>query len=173
MKYAFLHKNFRNLSFEIKTIFLSHFLTIISCFLPWYSSSSPYGEDVFYNAFKGPSFLIGFFIFVISFVIVILFIDRLLEKQKVKLPISEIALYGGAGVQQIILLILAWSVLVSVGINTEGGNVRFGIFFIFIVQIAGLVATFLFYQIESQKNVKKFFQHPNEKNNSETLIAKK
>ncbi len=173
MKYAFLHKNFRNLSFEKKTIFLSHFLTIIFCFFPWFSATPIYGEDYFYNAFKGPSFLIGFFIFIISFIIVLLFVDRLLEKQKIKLPISESLLYGVAGIQQIILLILAWSVLVSMGIDKEGGTIRFGIFLVFIVQISGLVATFLFFQLESQKNVKSFFRHPNEKDKSETLIAKK
>ncbi len=173
MKYAFLNKNFRNLSFEKKTIFLSHALTLIFCFFPWFSSTPIYGEDFFYNAFKGPGFLIGFFIFIISLVIVMLFVDRLLEKQKVKLPFPESFLYGVAGIQQIILLILAWSVLASTGLEQEGGTIRFGIFLVFIAQISGLVATFLFFQIEAQKTARGFFKHPNEKDKSETLIAKK
>lgn len=172
MKYAFLHKNFRNLSFEKKAIVLSHFFTLVFCFFPWFSATPIYGEDFFYNAFKGPSFLIGFFIFIISFVIVMLFVDRLLEKKKVKLPFSESLLYGVAGIEQIVLLILAWSVLASTGIEYEGGAIRFGIFLTFIAQISGLVATFLFFQVESQKKAKGFFKHPNEEDKSETLIAK-
>lgn len=172
MKYAFLHKNFRNLSIEKKAIFLAHFATLVLCFFPWFSATPVYDEAFFYNAFGGPSFLIGFFIFMISFVIVILFFDRLLEKQKVQLPFSESMLYFVAGAEQMLLLVLSWSVLASTGMEYENHAIRFGLFLVFIAQVSGLVATFLFYQIEQQAKAKNFFKHPNG-TDEKTLIAKK
>lgn len=162
MKYAYIHKNFRNLSFEKKIIFLVHAFTLVFCFAPWFSATPVYTDAFFYNAFEGPSFLIGTLIFLISLTIFLLYIDRIFEKQKVTLSFSENILYFVTGSQQILLLILAWSVLMISGREFETHSIRFGIFVIFILQVAGLVATFLNYQIEQQKKAQAFFKHPNE-----------
>jgi len=176
MKTAFIHRNFRNLSFEKKVIFLAHLLTLIFCFFPWFYADDSYLE--FYNnAFQGPIFLMGIFIFLISFIIVMLFVDRLLEKETVKLPFPEETLYFFAGGQQIFILILAWSVLEVVGRTFENHSISFGIFLVLIAQVSGLVATFLFAQLEAQKKARGFFNHPNEKKDNDnggkppTLIA--
>lgn len=163
MKHAYLHKNFRNLSFEKKLIFLSHAFTLIFCFFPWFSASPVYIDEFFYNAFEGPTYLIGMLVFLISFLIFLLFLDRLFEKQKVTLSFSENILYFVCGAQQILLLVLAWSVLMVIGREFENHEIRFGISVIFILQVIGLVATFLNYQINQQKKVKQFFKHPNKK----------
>lgn len=173
MKHAFIHRNFRNLSFEKKVIFMSHFLTLIFCFFPWFYADDNYLE-FHNNAFQGPIFLMGVFIFLISFVIVMLFIDRLLEKETIKLPFAEASLYFFAGAQQIFTLVLAWSVLEVVGRGFENHTISFGIFLVLIAQVSGLVATFLFAQLEAQKSARGFFNHPNEKNDDgkpPTLIA--
>lgn len=168
MKYAFLHKNFRDLTFERKTIFLAHLATILFCFTPWFSADPVYEEEFFFNAFQGTGFLIGFFIFLISLIIVLLFMDQLFEKRKIKLSFSENILYFSTGAQQILLLILMWSVLASVGNQFESHSIRFGIFLTFMAQIAGLVATFLNFQIEKQNQAKNFFQHTSKENNDES-----
>ncbi|MCK5460854.1 hypothetical protein KAI58_02625 [Candidatus Gracilibacteria bacterium] len=162
MKYAYLHKNFRNLSFEKKTIFLSHTVTLLFCFFPWFSASPVYTEEFFYTAFGGPSFLMGIIIFFISFVVFLLFLDQLFEKQKINLPVSENLLYFTAGAQQFLLLILVWSVLTMVGRDFENHEIRFGLFLAIISQICGLVATFLNYQLDQQKKAKEFFSHTTE-----------
>ncbi len=173
MKHAFIHKNFRNLSFEKKTIFLSHLLTLVFCFFPWFYATDSYDGPFWYSAFGGPSFLIGFLIFLISFVIVILFIDRLLEKETVKLPFSENTLYFAAGAQQILLIILAWSVLSSKGTEFADYEIRFGIFLVFVAQVSGLVATFLNAQLEAQHKARNFFNGSDDHQDPPTLIAKK
>ncbi len=160
MKYAFLHKNFRELTFEKKVIFFSHFVTLVVCFFPWFEADPAYEATFFYNAFQGPGFLIGAFIFLISLIIVLLYLDRLFEKEVVKLPFSENTLYFAAGAQQVLLLVLIWSVLISTGKDFGDHEIRFGIFIAFIAQISGLVATFLNYQLDRQHEAKKFFQHP-------------
>ena len=160
MRYAFLHKNFRDLSFEKKVIFFSHLITLVVCFFPWFEANPAYEATFFYNAFQGAGFLIGTFIFSISLVIVLLFLDRLFEKEVIKFPFSENTLYFVAGAQQILLLILMWSVLISTGKDFGDHEIRFGIFVAFVAQVSGLVATFLNYQLEKQQEAKKFFNHP-------------
>lgn len=168
MRYAYVHKNLRQLSFEKKVILGSHALTLVACFTPWFEAKLTYEPDFLYNAFGGPGFLIGIFIFTISLIIVLLFTDRLLEKEVIKLPFSENYLYFGAGAQQILLIILMWSVLLATGDNYADHAIRFGIFIAFIAQISGLVATFLNYQLDQQHEAKRFFQHPEPKNNAHT-----
>lgn len=163
MRYAYVHKNLRRLSFEKKVILGSHALTVLACFFPWFGAKPLYEPDFFYSAFSGPGFLIGYFIFTISLVIVLLFVDRLLEKEVIKLPFSENYLYFGAGAQQILLIILMWSVLLSTGDDYAKHAIRFGIFIAFIAQVSGLVATFLNYQLDRQHEAKQFFQHPEPK----------
>ena len=166
MKYAFVHRNFRALSFEKKTIFLAHLATMIVCFIPWFSAEPVYGDPFFYNAFTGPAFLIGYVIFLISLVIFLLFLDRLLDKRKIKLTFSENYLYGICGLEQLLLLVLTWSVLAVSGNQFESSMVRFGIFVALIAQVVGLVATFLELQQDKQEQVKEFFQLPVNKNNT-------
>ncbi|HEY5714703.1 MAG TPA: hypothetical protein VIT68_05120 [Candidatus Gracilibacteria bacterium] len=158
MKYAFVHKNFRALDFEQKTIFLCHVVTMAACFTPWLSTSIS-GEDGFFNAFMGPTFLMGWVVFIISFVIFLLFLDRLLDRRKIKLGFPETYLYACGGALQILLLLLIWSVLASSGCGFDS-EVRFGLFLALIAQIAGLVATFINYQQEQQHEAQSFFQYP-------------
>lgn len=168
MKYAFVHKNFRQLSFERKTIFLAHALTLVFCFFPWFSADPVYESEFFYNAFEGAGFLIGTFIFLISLIITLLFVDRLLEKRKVKLPFPENWLYFGAGLQQLLLLVIMWSVLAAIGNDFENHEIRFGIFFVFIAQVCALVATFLDFQLEQQKKARSFFANPDNQNETKS-----
>ena len=164
MKYAFIHRNFKALSFEKKTIFLAHFATLVVCFFPWFSADPVYAEPFFYNAFKGPGFLIGYVIFLISLVVFLLFVDRILDKRKISLSFPENYLYGIGGLEQILLLILAWSVLAATGNDFETSQVRFGLFAAIIFQIVGLVSTFLEMQQEKQQEARDFFQLPEKKN---------
>lgn len=172
MRYAYVHKNLRQLSFEKKVIFGAHVLTLAACFTPWFEATPAYTEDFWFNAFSGPGFLIGIFIFTISLVVTCLFLDRLFERNVVKLPFPESYLYFGAGAQQILLIVLMWSVLLATGNDYGNHTIRFGIFVAFVAQIAGLVATFLDYQIQQQKQVKQFFQHPGAEDKSQEVDGK-
>lgn len=164
MRYAYVHKNLRDLIFEKQVILGSHALTLVACFFPWFEAKPSYEADFWYNAFRGPGFMIGLFIFTISLVIVLLFLDRLFEKERVKIPFPENYLYFGAGAQQILLIVLMWSVLMATGDDYGDHAIRFGIFVAFVAQISGLVATFLNYQLEKQNQAKQFFQYPGEPN---------
>ena len=167
MRYAYVHKNLRQLSFEKKVILASHALTLLACFFPWFEADPTYERKFWFNAFDGPGFMIGIVIFTISLVIVLLFLDRLFEKEVIKLPFSENYLYFGAGAQQVLLIILMWSVLLATGNDYGDHAIRFGIFLAFIAQISGLVATFLNHQLDRQHEAKAFFQHPEPTKKSE------
>jgi len=160
MRYAFLHKNFRELNLEKRVIFIAHFLTMIFCFFPWFEADSEYVATFTYNAFSGAHFLLGSCIFVISLLITIYFLDRMFESEKVPLPISQNTLFFGASLQQILLIVLAWSVIVATGKDFGEHAVRFGIFLAFVAQIAALVATFLNAQLDRQQQARSFFKNP-------------
>lgn len=163
MRYAFLHKNFRELNFEKKVIVLSHLLTLVFCLFPWFEGDGTYDPKITYNAFQGPGFLIGVCIFLISFIIVLYFFDRLFESERVELPISENTLFFGASLQQLLLIILAWSVLIVASRDFADHAIRFGLFLVFVTQVTALVATFLNFQLEKQTQARSFFQHPETK----------
>lgn len=163
MRYAFLHKNFRELNFEKRVIFVSHLLTLLFCFFPWFEGDGTYDPKITYMAVQGPGFLIGVFIFLISFVVVLYFLDRLFESERVELPISENTLFFCASLQQLLLIILAWSVLLVTARDFADHAIRFGIFLVFVTQVTALVATFLNFQLEKQNQARSFFQHPDNK----------
>ena len=157
---AFLRKNFNTLSFEMRVIFLAHAATALFCFLPWISVEPLYESPYWNSGFFGPSGLIGLFIFLFSIAIVIMFLDKLLETKRVKLPFPEEYFFFGVGVEQMLLLVLAWSVLISVSRDFEVSELRFGIFVAILSQIVGLVATSLQMKKDKKQRVMDFFQPP-------------
>ena len=165
MRYAFLHKNFRELNFEKKVIFVSHILTVVLCFFPWFEYDiGDFSPASSYNAFGGPGAMIGFIIALISFVIGLYFLDRLFESERVELPVSENSLFFGASLQQLLLIVLAWSVLSFIGREYSQSAIRFGIFLAFVAQVTALVATFLNIQLDRQHQAQSFFNNPHLKN---------
>ncbi len=161
MKYAFLHKNFQALTFELRVIFLAHLANVILCFTPWFYAAPGYDEPFYNNAFQGVGFLIGTFIFLLSLSVVGLFVNRLCEYHKIKKwYIPESHFYFLVGLLQILLLILMWSVLFYVSREYEVSEIRFGFFATFLAQIAGLTAAGLNIKSEKKKNVQSFFHNP-------------
>lgn len=145
-------------------IFGAHLLTLVLCFFPWFSaelsSGSIRSEKFFYTAFSGPGFLIGVALFLFSLFVVVVFLDELLGINRIKLPLSRASLYLVVGAQQVFLLLLVWSMLHSLGSEFSVSEIRFGIFFVFVAQVTGLVAAFLNAQAERQAQAKRFFRHP-------------
>lgn len=160
MRHAYIHKNLRELNPEKLVILACHIATMFACFMPWFTAQPSFSEHFWYWAFNGPGFLIGFAIFLISLMITVLFLDKILERNAIKLPLDENYLFFAAGIQQLFLITLMWSVLHSVGGSYSDHSLRFGIFLAFGVQVCALVATFLNFQLEKQKEAKSFFQHP-------------
>ncbi len=160
INFAFIHKNFRKFCFETKVLFWANWATIVFCFFPWLSVNPSYGEKFFINAFSGPGFLIGTLTFLISVAIVIVFLDKIAETKKIKLPFSETNIIVIATIQQLIFIVLAWSVLFSVGNDYESATIRFGFFAIFLSQTTGAVAIFLRRKNEIQQAARSFLQHP-------------
>ena len=128
LRTAFLHKNFRDMGFEMKLVFLMHLATIAFCFMPWISYLPLYGSSYFDNAFNGPTSIIGSIIFLISLAICTLFAVKLLKFKKLTLPVDENIVFLVAGIQQIILIICVWSVLLLIG-SGNLSEIRFGISF--------------------------------------------
>lgn len=162
-KTAFLHKNFRELGFELKIIFLAHLATAIFCFFPWVSYVPLYGESHFDNAFGGPTKIIGILIFVISLGIVGLFVAKLFKLKKIGLPIEENIIFIFAGIQQIILIICAWSVLLFISGGYDMSELRFGIIFCLLFQIFGVVAAYLLSRAGKKEEVVSFFHQAEDK----------
>ena len=161
MKYAFLAKNFRLLSFELKTLVITYALGALACFLPWFTAKSLVLQAVSYNAFSHEIFLLGLCVFFCSLAGVALIVDRFIWKsQKIKLPIPETAFFIGISAETILLIILAWSVLFQVGSEAESASYRFGFFVALGAHIIGLIAAILYFQVQKQQVVRDFFQHP-------------
>lgn len=161
MRYAFLARNYRNLNFEKKVIFTMHVATVIACILPWAEFKSVYDDPIIIqNAFGGYHALMGIILAGLSIAIILLFIDRLFEKNAIKLPFSESYLYGGVSLQQAFIIIMIWSVLAKATNDYTDASLRFGIYFALICQVSALVATFLNYQIERTQTAQSFFQQP-------------
>jgi hypothetical protein len=160
MKYAYLNRNLKKLSFEEQVVFFSHLATLLFCFFPWISVEPLYDEPYWNSAFSGPGTLIGVFIFGVSLLVVLYFLDRILESKRINFPFDVQHLFYGAGIEQMIFLILSWSVLLSVSREFENSEIRFGVFACVLTQIVGLVATYLYSQTKQKKEVQSFFQHP-------------
>ena len=144
----------------MRVIFLAHALTALFCFLPWISVEPLYDSPYWNSGFFGPSGLIGLFIFLFSISVVVIFFDKLLETKRIKLPFSEESFFFGVGAQQVLLIVMAWSVLVSVSRDFEVSEIRFGIFVALLSQIIGLVAASLQMKKDRKQRAMDFFQQP-------------
>lgn len=162
-KTAFLHKNFREMGFELKVIFMSHILTAVCCFMPWISYVPLYGDAYFDNGFGGPTKVMGMMIFLIALIISFLFLSKLFKSKSVRLPVEEEIVFIFGGVLQIILIICAWSVLLFMGSGYDVSEIRFGLFFCLLLQIFGLVAAFLLQRGNKKEEVVNFFHQAEEK----------
>jgi len=160
MKYAFLARNFNNLSFEQRVVFLAHAGTALFCFFPWLSIEPLYDEPYWHSAFGGPGALVGTFVFLLSLGVTLFFADKLFESKRISLPWSENSFFMVAGIEQMIFLVLAWSVLLSGASDFESSEIRFGISAAFLAQAAGIVATYLQIQKDKARAARGFFELP-------------
>lgn len=154
---AFLFRNFRNLDFEEKAIVLSNATTLVFCFFPWMSTTPLYGNSEFYSAFSGPTQIMGIAIFLLSAINISLFIDKIWQIKLWKSPLPENVVIGFLSLQQIVLIISVWSVLLAFGKNFEDTEIRFGISIALFSQIISLTANTLLTQKHKKKNVQDFF----------------
>jgi len=163
MNYAFLAKNFRSFSTEEKIVFFGNLITVLSCFLPWFTADPMYGESFFYSAFGGPGALVGIFIFLISIFSVAVMSDRLFGSKKTKFLkkyTSETNFFIFSGVQQVIFCVISWSILVFVSREFEDAQIRFGVFVAILSQVSALTAAILTKKNELEKQTKSFFHSP-------------
>lgn len=143
-KYAFLQRNFRNLNFERKIIVIANGVVLFGCLAPWIAIMPVYGEVTNFSAFSGPTKVMGGIIFFISIFILALFAEKMWDKEWFKwIKIEENVLLGFASLQQVILTICVWSVLLSFGQGFENSEIRFGIFICLFAGFASLLATYL------------------------------
>ena len=167
-KTAFLHKNFREMEIELKVVFMAHLLTTFFAFFPWVSYVPLYGSAHFDNAFEGPTKIIGVLIFLVSLGIVGIFVAKLFKSKKINLPVGENIIFIFAGIQQIILIICAWSVLLFMSGGYDLSEIRFGIIFALLFQIFGVVAAYLLSRTEKKEEVISFFHQAEEKIEKQT-----
>ena len=172
-KTAFLHKNFREMGLEMKTVFLAHLLTVVFCFMPWVGYTPLYGSGYLENAFSGATKFIGIFIFLISLAICSIFFAKLFKIKIKKLPVEEDLIFIFAGFQQIILIICAWSVLFFMGNGYDSLEIRFGIIFCLLFQVFALVGAFLLKRGTKKEEVIGFFHQTEERisSNAKTLFS--
>lgn len=160
-KYAFLHKNFRSLDSEKKTIFLTNAGTLLLClFFPWYAEYPVYGEGSWFNAFGGSWFLLGCVIFLCALLVVVHIGDQLLETKKINLSLDENKLYLGLSLECLLVIFLAWSVLQSTANTAYHGEVRYGVAFSALLQFVSIVTTILRLKDQKKEGVKNFFDLP-------------
>ena len=159
-KYAFVQKNFRRLNFESRVLFFAHALTLVFCFFPWIGVEPLYGDPYYRSAFVGHIWLMGAFIFLISLAGVGVFLDELLEKSWFRWRVSKNKLFFVAGIQQLILIVSAWSVLQAESRGFENSQIRFGFWLCAALQLMGIVAVCLRSQQAKKESVTNFFQPP-------------
>ncbi len=160
MKYAFVVKNFKALTFEQQTIFIAHLATLLFCFFPWLAVEPLYEDPYWYSAFRGATGLIGIFIFLFSLGVSLFWLEQIFDLKKIKkLPLTPAQIFLIVGLQQILLIVLAWSVLIVVGRSFENSELRFGLSAAFLAQCVGLVAAYLQLEKDRQGAAREFFQH--------------
>ncbi|PID70727.1 hypothetical protein CSB37_01425 [bacterium DOLZORAL124_38_8] len=154
----FLRKNFRNMRFEEQIIFLAQLVTLLGCFLPWVSvKPTVFGQPYYYTAFSGTTSVLGFFVFFMSSIVTVFFLEKIWQKKWIKIPIKTQTILHSANIQSLILLVSAWSVFMQIEKATSVVSTSFGWFLCFFAQIATIVAHFLATQNYKKQTVEDFF----------------
>ncbi len=166
-KWAFLLKNFRNLSFEWKIVFLASLATVIACVLPWVALTGEYLTMDYYSAFGGETRIIGVLIFFLSLANVYYFIDKIFDLKKFDQlrkrwdGFSENYFFAISAGEQILLLMIAWSIIKRISVNYD---IAFGFFIAFFAQIILLAAAMLAIKDKKHQKAKSFFSLPEVEN---------
>ena len=166
MRLAFVHKNFRELNFEERAIFVLSFTTLISSYFPWFSYPGNDGH-VFQNIFQGETFLLGILIFLSSLVIFLFFLGKIFELKiykKLRKAINKDQFFLEKtllvlAIQQLVLIILLWSIKISLIEFYPYAIFRFGISLAFVSQLANVLICSLLLKKNQQINIKKIFNH--------------
>jgi len=79
----------------------------------------------------------------LSLLIVGLYINQFANWKNIQLPISESKMHLAVGIEQIIFLVLMWSVLYSVSREFDGAEISFGFYGTFVLQVGVVTSAFL------------------------------
>lgn len=159
--YAFIKKNYRELSFERQVVFWSNLILFSSCFFPWVSYQPMYGRLIHFNAFAGNTWFMGFLIAAISLGTLFFLVEALLDTRWVNLKISQNSLLFIAGIQSLVLLLCIWSVMSASSAYYSETRIGFGYFISLVMQLANITALFLESQGEKRQMVMDFFTKKN------------
>lgn len=142
----------QNLPTHTKLIGIGSFITVISCFLPWYEDQVRTSSEIFLGI-TGPLYLIGFIILLTSGFLFTLFILDIFFDKKIKFPFEENHLKFFLGGEAILLIIIALSVFhhPKFGFDIVVKETRFGLFTTFLGLVLYLGGVYLESKTEVQE----------------------
>ena len=155
---------FLRLSPEEKIIGSGAICILIGSFMPWYSMIMSFDKrNVTENGFGGDLGVIGFVIFLMAILAVLVLIGEYLHIRLPQLGYSK---------EQVLFFLMgedAFLVLLTIGVYTKrslqftDAGLRFGIYLALIGAFAGAFATFSQMQKLKRKEIEEFFEHEEEK----------
>lgn len=158
--YAFIQKNYRQLSFERKVMCWTQLVIICGSFLPWVAHQPLYGRVIQYNAFLGNTWFMGLVIFIFALASLSLLSQVLLDKQWFRFKVTDTTLLLAGGLQSLVLLLCVWSVLTADAQHYSESTLRFGYFGCLSAQIINITALYLESQGNKKQAVMDFFSQP-------------
>lgn len=159
-RFAYVRKNFLQLSFEQQIILLANAVTALFCFFPWISIE-PFSRDWnFRNAFTSELWMAGGLVFLLAVGTAGLLLNDLFQARKITLPIRKTLLFFLTGMQSLLFLLISWSSLLGIATLYGNADIRFGIAVCFVAQVMAVVASYMQLQSEKTDTAKDFFQLP-------------
>ncbi len=159
-----LQYRFRQLPLHHKLVGIGGLVSLIGVFLPWFS----YGSKAF-NGLQDTTFLIGYIIFTLSLLMVLVFVIRALDKKFPKMPMKEYTLAMVSGFQVLLLSIVAFSLYTKGSLYFSETEIGMGLTPTAIGGILVFIGGYLSWKLEREETVKKTFMHMPEQENSKDL----
>ena len=145
-----LKHEFSGLAKPKKVILVASLLSALSCLMPWYHDLSVYGVSDTYLGIKGPLFLAGWFIFVLSGSLALMISLPMIGKSFLKLPIRNSLVTIIVGIQSLFLILIANSVFYhqKFGVSIEHKEPGFGMTIALLSIIGVIVGGYFWYKEE-------------------------
>ncbi len=150
-------KRYSALEIEHKVAFWGAFLTPLSLLFPWVTYTALRTEFV-NNGYTAPTWAIGLTLVAISLIILWTYLRDFWSISRLRVPLPKAILLIMGGGLGLLLALLSWTVLLSVGRAYGESEIRMGLFLTCLLQLLMATSGWLLFQKQKEELVRRFFQ---------------
>ena len=150
-------RTLRHLEIEEKILNLAALVAVLGVFMPWFGGEW-FGEPTVWTGFQFYTSFVGLLVFLSHIFILLLTVLPMMGHHIIR-PSLRDRIRMLVGLECVLILIIAWSVLTNIAFDRVHMEIRFGIYLSLVGSIIVSLYAFLRVQQQKKQNVQDFFHY--------------